>query len=254
MNTGAACEGHGIGHMCSMVPELRTDTCEEIADTAVGLAFCQAQGGPDNSVLELCMSVGRDAAAVTAGCAAIGISEFSFLECSNFGYDYTTCSQVAALTVGGIPLLIDADMAAAQGLPDTYIGAAWFTPFPQTLADGSDGCAAFVADGGVTVCPMLVAVNSAANGGTRADNCDDWSRSDGHNLGWGQSAVADLAPTMAAGVTFQDYCGAAPAVARVDPTDTTAGFAAGSPAAATSAICNAVPADSALAACNAFQT
>merc|ERR1740130_2239374 len=168
MNTGAACEGHGIGHMCSMVPALRTDTCQEIADTAVGLAFCQAQGGPDNSVLELCMSVGRDTAAVAAGCAAIGISEFSFLECSGFGYDYTTCSQVAALTVGGIPLLIDADMAAAQGLPDTYIGAAWFTPFPQTLADGSDGCAAFVADGGVTVCPMLVAVNSAAHGGPQA--------------------------------------------------------------------------------------
>merc|ERR1712159_784719 len=69
MHTDAACQGHGIGHMCSMVPELRTDTCEEIADVAVGLAFCQAQGGPDNSVLELCMSVGRETDAMAAGCA-----------------------------------------------------------------------------------------------------------------------------------------------------------------------------------------
>ncbi len=34
-----ACEGHELGHICSMVPELRTDTCEEIADTAVGLGI-----------------------------------------------------------------------------------------------------------------------------------------------------------------------------------------------------------------------
>jgi hypothetical protein len=219
-----------------MVPELRTDTCEEIADYAVGLAFCQAQGGPDESVMELCMSVARDTEAVAAGCAAIGIYEFSFLETTGFGYDYTTASQVASLITGSIPLLISEDMAAANGLPADAVGTPWFAPFPQTLADGSDGCDAFVADGGLTVCPMLVAVDSASNGGGRAANCEDWAHTDGHNLGWGQEAVAQLAPTLADGQSFQDFCE----------------LAGGVPSDATLSICLAVTEDQLTGACNAF--
>ena len=383
----AACEGHALGHLCSMVPELRTDTCEEIADYQVGLAFCNQQGGPDQSVSALCMSVTSDTAAAMASCLAMGVYETARIECDGFGYDYTTCAYVGSLVSGAYPLLISADMAAAQGLPNTasdetcidtvtevtadcgigyvvgdattasttcptgctqvdaaaatcsgtatdaavtcagltadaacsaeagctlssatsemctdtitevvmdcatgyvagdattpsttcpigctqvdavadaYIGTPWFTPFPETLveactmapgttaeettaattctltaadaaanpavvgscavatgsgtcayvADGSNGCADFVADGGTTICPMLVNVNSASTGGDRASNCEDWAQTDGHNLGWGQQAVADLAPHLADGVSFQDYC-QSPGVAAV---------------------------------------
>ena len=228
-HTDAACQGHGIGHMCSMVPELRTDTCEEIADVAVGLAFCQAQGGPDNSVLELCSSVTGDADSMTAGCADIGIYEWSALQCSGFGYDYTTCQYVGALITGSIPLLLSDEQATALGYP---LGTPWFTPFPQTLEDGSDGCAAFVADAGETVCPMLVEVDSARNGGDRADNCDDWAQNEGHNIGFGSQLAASLAPHTTDGTNFNDFC-----------------TAAGSPQAASNAACNGVPAENVAGAC-----
>ena len=219
------CQGHELGHLCSMVPDLRTDTCEEIADYRVGLAFCQARGGPDQSVQALCESVLSDTAAVGASCAAVGVAETSRLACDGFGYDYTTCVQVAALVVGTIPLLIDANTATAQGLPDAHIGQPWFVP----IAEGD--CATFV-NSVDTVCPMLVAVDSAANGGSRAADCGGWAQTDGHNLGWGQEAVANLAPTLAGGVTFVQYC-----------------ELAGGPQLATNAICSAVPADTALASC-----
>ena len=82
---------------------------------------------------------------------------------------------------------------------------------------------------------MLVAVNSASNGGSRPDNCDDWSRTDGHNLGWGSDAVAALAPHVAAGTNFLDFCNAA-----------------GDPASAANAACMSVPADDVTAACGAL--
>eukprot|EP01046_Picozoa_sp_COSAG06_P075913 COSAG06_NODE_23962_length_676_cov_1.161179_1_plen_156_part_10 len=79
---------------------------------------------------------------------------------------------------------------------------------------------------------MLVDVDSASNGGDRADNCDDWAQNEGHNIGYGSQLAARLAPHTTDGTNFNDFC-----------------TAAGNPQAASNAACNGVPAEDVAGVC-----
>ena len=71
--------------------------CEDQADLQVAAAWCNQQGGPQQSTTAMCIAETSDSAAILALCNTIGVLETGRVACSGLGYPDATCDVVAGV-------------------------------------------------------------------------------------------------------------------------------------------------------------